>query len=180
MFQPIIELDGRILLFIQEFLRLEWLDPIVLALTSLGNGGIVWIVLAALFLVQKKYQKAGLAMVVSMLLGFLVTNVILKNWVCRPRPYTVIPELHALVTAADWSFPSGHSTSSIAAATAMYYRTPRYFGVPALALAILICLSRLYVGVHYPTDVLFGILAGLVSAWGALQVTGTPLSLIHV
>ena len=144
MFQPIIELDGRILLFIQEFLRLEWLDPIVLALTSLGNGGIVWIVLAALFLVQKKYQKAGLAMVVSMLLGFLVTNVILKNWVCRPRPYTVIPELHALVTAADWSFPSGHSTSSIAAATAMYYRTPRYFGVPALALAILICLSRLY------------------------------------
>lgn len=174
MFQPIIELDGRILLFIQEFLRLEWLDPIVLALTSLGNGGIIWIVLAALLLAQKKYQKAGLAMVVSMLLGFLVTNVILKNWVCRPRPYTVIPELHALVTAADWSFPSGHSTSSIAAATAMYYRMPRYFGVPALALAILICLSRLYVGVHYPTDVLFGILAGLVSAWGALQVTGTP------
>ncbi len=103
MFQPIIELDGRILLFIQEFLRLEWLDPIVLALTSLGNGGIVWIVLAALLLAQKKYQKAGLAMAVSMLLGFLVTNVILKNWVCRPRPYTVIPELHALVTAADWS-----------------------------------------------------------------------------
>ena len=174
MFQPIIELDGRILLFIQEFLRLEWLDPIVLALTSLGNGGIIWIVLAALLLAQKKYQKAGLAMAVSMLLGFLVTNVILKNWVCRPRPYTVIPELHALVTAADWSFPSGHSTSSIAAASAMYCRTPRYLGVPALALAILICLSRLYVGVHYPTDVLFGILAGLVSAWGALQVTGTP------
>ena len=113
-------------------------------------------------------------MAVSMLLGFLVTNVILKNWVCRPRPYTVIPELHALVTAADWSFPSGHSTSSIAAAAAMYCRTPRYLGVPALALAILICLSRLYVGVHYPTDVLFGILAGLVSAWGALRVTGTP------
>ncbi len=171
MFQTIIELDGRILLFIQEFLRLDWLDPIVLFLTSLGNGAIVWIVLAAFFLVQKKHQKAGLAMALSMFVGALITNVILKNWVCRPRPYTAIPELHALVTAQDWSFPSGHSTSSIAAATAMYFRTPRTMGIPALALAAIICLSRLYVGVHYPTDVLFGVLAGLFSAWCALQIT---------
>lgn len=172
MFQTIIELDGRILLFIQEFLRFEWLDPIVLFLTSLGNGAIIWIVFTALLLAQKKYQKAGLAMALSMILGFLVTNVILKNWVCRPRPYTAIPELHALVTAGDWSFPSGHSTSSIAAAAAMYDRTPRYLGIPALALAILICLSRLYVGVHYPTDVLFGILAGVISAWCSLRIIG--------
>ena len=113
MLQMMAELDGRILLFIQEFLRFEWLNPIVLFLTSLGNAGVIWIVLAVLFLIQKKYQKTGIAMTIALLLGLLVTNILLKNWVCRPRPYVAIPQLNALVTAADWSFPSGNSTSSM-------------------------------------------------------------------
>ena len=125
MLQMMAELDGRILLFIQEFLRFEWLNPIVLFLTSLGNAGVIWIVLAVLFLIQKKYQKTGIAMTIALLLGLLVTNILLKNWVCRPRPYVAIPQLNALVTAADWSFPSGHSTSSMAAALVIFCRTPR-------------------------------------------------------
>lgn len=171
MLQYIVELDGAILLFIQEHLRFEWLDPIVLFLTSLGNAGAVWIVLAAALLIQKKYQRAGLAMALSLLLGFLVTNLLLKNWVCRPRPYTAIPQLIPLVTEGDWSFPSGHSTSSMAAAVAMFCRTPRGIGVPPVVLAVAICLSRLYVGVHYPTDVLCGALVGVLAAVCSLQVT---------
>lgn len=171
MFSYIVELDGRILLFIQEFLRFEWLNPVVLFITSLGNAGVVWIALAAMFLVQKKYQKTGLSMVISLLIGFLVTNLLLKNWVCRPRPYNVIPELHALVTAGDWSFPSGHSTCSMAGAVPMFCGLPRKIGVPALILAVLICLSRLYVGVHYPTDVLCGALVGVLAGICALWIT---------
>lgn len=171
MLQYIAELDGSILLFIQEFLRFEWLNPLVLFLTSLGNAGALWIVLAALLLIQKKYRKTGFAVAVSLLVGALITNLLLKNWVCRPRPYTVIPELHALVTARDWSFPSGHSTSSIAAATVMMCQLPRKIGIPAFVIAVLICLSRLYVGVHYPTDVAAGILIGVLSAVIARKVT---------
>ena len=170
MIQYITELDGNILLFIQEFLRFEWLDPIVLFLTALGNGGAVWIALTACFLIQKKYQKTGIAMALSLILVALITNVLLKNLVMRPRPYTMIPELHALVTAADWSFPSGHSTSSIAAAFVMFRELPRNIGVPALVLAVIICLSRLYVGVHYPTDVLCGAAIGLLSAVCAMHL----------
>lgn len=170
MLQYILELDGTALLFIQEYVRMEWLNPIVLFFTSLGNAGAVWIVLAAALLIQKKYQKAGLAMAISLLLGFLVTNLLLKNWVCRPRPYTAIPQLVPLVTAGDWSFPSGHSTSSMAAGTVMFCQMPRHIGAPALALAILICLSRLYVGVHYPTDVLCGGLIGIAAALCATRL----------
>lgn len=171
MLQYIAELDGSILLFIQEFLRLEWLDPLVLFLTSLGNAGALWILLAGLLLIQKKYRKTGYAVAVSLLVGAFITNLLLKNWVCRPRPYDVIPELQALVTARDWSFPSGHSTSSIAAATVMLCQLPKKAGVPAFVIAVLICLSRLYVGVHYPTDVLAGILIGVLSAVAAMKIT---------
>lgn len=171
MLQYIVELDGEILLFIQEFLRFEWLNPIVLFLTSLGDGGLIWIVLAALLLTQKKYQKAGVSMAVALLIGLLITNVLLKNQICRPRPYAAIPELQSLTTASGWSFPSGHSTSSIAAAAAMFPRTPGWMGVSALILAVLICLSRLYVGVHYPTDVICGALVGVLAAFCAGKIT---------
>ncbi len=171
MFPYIVEVDGRILLLIQEFLRFEWLNPIVLFLTSLGNAGVIWILLAAILLLQKKYQKTGVSMAISLLIGFLITNLLLKNWVCRPRPYNMIPELHALVTANDWSFPSGHSTCSMAGAVSMFLGLPKKMGVPALILGALICLSRLYVGVHYPTDVLCGAAIGVLAAVCAFRIT---------
>ncbi len=171
MLQFITELDGRILLFIQEYLRFEWLNPIVLFLTRLGDAGVIWILLAAVFLIQKKYQKTGISMAIALLLGLLATNVLLKNWVCRPRPYVTIPGLDALVTAGDWSFPSGHSTSSMAAAVVIFCRTPRKIGIPAMILGVLICLSRLYVGVHYPSDVICGALIGVLAAACALRMT---------
>ena len=164
MLQLIVETDAKILLWIQDFVRTDWLDPVVLFLTSLGDGGAVWIVLAALLLLWKKQRKTGGAVAIALLLGYLGTNLLLKNLVMRPRPFDAIPQLHALVHAGGWSFPSGHSTSSMAAGTVMFCQMPRHIGAPALALAILICLSRLYVGVHYPTDVLCGGLIGIAAA----------------
>ena len=154
----IIEIDGRILLWIQDFLRFDWLNPIVLSITKLGDAGTVWIVLTALLLLWKKYRKTG---------GAMAT---LKNLVMRPRPFDAIPQLEALVHAGGWSFPSGHSTSSMAASIVMFRQLPRRVGIPALALGILICLSRLYVGVHYPTDVLCGALIGIVAGLCAIQL----------
>ena len=109
-------------------------------------------------------------MATALLLGYLATNLLLKNLVMRPRPFDAIPQLEALVHAGGWSFPSGHSTSSMAASIVMFRQLPRRVGIPALALGILICLSRLYVGVHYPTDVLAGTVTGILSGWASVQV----------
>ena len=100
-----------------------------------------------------------------MLIGLIVTNVILKNWVARIRPYELIQGLECIVGKEhDFSFPSGHTTNSLACAWVLFRKAPRKMGVPALVLAILIALSRLYVGIHYPTDVLGGAVIGIGSA----------------
>lgn len=88
-------------------------------------------------------------------------NVILKNIVARTRPYDVIPGLVSLVGAQkDYTFPSGHTGSSFASAVVLCRMLPKRYGIPAVVLACLIGLSRLYVGVHYPTDVIAGAMIG--------------------
>lgn len=170
MLQLIQQVDSSILLFIQEFLRFEWLNPIVVFLTHLGDGGAIWIVFTALMLAQKQYRKTGISMAAALLLGVLFTNLLLKNLIMRPRPFDAILQLHALVLEHGWSFPSGHSTSSMAAGTVMFIYLPRKTGVTALIFAVMICLSRLYVGVHYPTDVIGGIIIGIFSAVCAVRI----------
>ena len=100
-----------------------------------------------------------------MIYNLVVLNVIMKNLFSRIRPYEVIDELTRIVPApSDFSFPSGHAGHSFAAAVVMMVMLPRKYGVPALVLAILISVSRLYVGVHYPTDVLGGCIIGTIMA----------------
>ena len=112
--------------------------------------------------------RHGLAYV---LFGLLVTNLVLKNWVARVRPYELIQGLNCLVGPQDdFSFPSGHTTNSLACAWVLFRRAPRKWGVTALVAAILISLSRLYVGVHYPTDVFGGAVIGICSACLAMRL----------
>ncbi len=168
MLEWLLNLDGNLLLFLQENVRNPVLTPLLRAITTLGNGGAVWIALAVLLLCIPRTRKVG-CMVAAALLGtLLVNNMILKNLAARTRPYEVIEGLTYLVREpTDYSFPSGHAGCSFAAACVMFRRLPGRYGVPALILAILISLSRLYVGVHYPSDVLFGMISGILISYGA-------------
>ena len=164
-------LDDNILLFFQEVIRNPVLTPILKVITTLGNGGAIWIVLAVLLLIIPKTRKVGFMTVLSLIGTLVINNMLLKNLVNRTRPYEVIEELTYLVrTPTDSSFPSGHSACAFSVACIMFRRLPKKYGVPALVLAIVIALSRLYVGVHYPSDVLFGTISGIAISYAAEAV----------
>lgn len=154
-------LDGQILLWIQDNLRNDFLTPIFKFITHLGDTGWFWIVATILCLFFAKTRKAGICSAIALIGSLLINNLILKNLVARIRPYEVVDGLSRIIEAqSDYSFPSGHAGASFAAAVIFFIYLPKKFGVPALILAFLISFSRLYVGVHYPTDVLAG---GLIS-----------------
>ncbi len=165
-FHTIQNFDESILLFIQENIRQPWLDGFWTSVTHLGDGGMVWILLAVLMLIPKRTRQAGAAALGGLAAGALITNVIVKNAVARMRPYDRMEELILMIEKQhDFSFPSGHTCASFAAAYAIYRMLPGKKGVPFLILATLISLSRLYVGVHYPSDVIAGAAVGLLAGW---------------
>lgn len=171
MLETLLQIDGSILLWIQEHIRNDFLTPLVKFVTHLGDKGMVWIAIALVCLVIGKTRKTGCLVILSLLGSLLVNNVFLKNLVARTRPYEVVEGLQRLIAAPhDFSFPSGHTGSSFAAAVVIFYMCPRKYGVPALILAVLISLSRLYLGVHYPTDVLGGAVTGTLIALGVCKL----------
>ncbi|MBQ2746751.1 MAG: phosphatase PAP2 family protein [Clostridia bacterium] len=130
-------------------------------ITKFGDGGVFWIALAVIFLIFKKTRKMGLCMGLALLMGFITGNLILKNVVGRIRPYDLNPEIEILVKhLSDYSFPSGHTLASFEAATAIFINNKK-IGIPALVLAFLIAISRIYLYVHYPSDVLAAIILGI-------------------
>lgn len=159
-------MDSGILLFIQENIRNEILNPIVIFITHLGDSGRIWILIAIILLLFSKTRRIGIMMIGAMLMSLIFNNFLLKNLVARVRPYEVIEGLNRIIEAqVDWSFPSGHTASSFAAAIVILKTSSKKYGIMAIILAIMISLSRLYVGVHYPTDVLFGMISGTLIAY---------------
>ena len=157
------DFDGSILIFIQEHIRCGFLDAIFPYLTHLGDAGIFWIVLTIVLLMFKKTRKAGLCSACALLGSLILNNLILKPLVNRTRPYEVVEGLRLMgKMASDASFPSGHTAASFASATALFPNLPRRYGVLLVILAFLIAFSRLYIGIHYPTDVLVGFLDGIL------------------
>lgn len=159
----------QLLDWIQANLRCGFLDAVLGALTHLGDGGIFWIILTLLFLILPKTRKAGAAMAISLALESLLCNVLLKPLVARVRPYEINTAVRLLLRAPkDFSFPSGHTGIAFAGAAAMGFARARG-RVPALVLASVIGVSRLYLYVHYPTDVLagaaLGVLTGALGVW---------------
>lgn len=136
-------------------------DKIVLFITHLGDKGFVWIGMALVFLFIKKYRKAGINMAVAMLISLLVVNMFLKNLIERDRPFITDPTLDNLVFEGSFSFPSGHTATSVTAAMSLFYWHKKE-GIAAIVLAVLISLSRIYICVHYPTDVLGGAVSGIL------------------
>lgn len=170
MLQSLLEWEGQLLVWIQENLRSDMLTPVMKGITSLGNAGIFWILLAVFLLTFKKTRSVGVISVMGILGSAIVNNLLLKPLVDRIRPYEVVEGLVCLIgKQEDASFPSGHTGVSFAVAVVLFKELPKKYGIPALVLASLIALSRLYVGVHFPTDVLGGMLSGigiaLFSCW---------------
>lgn len=135
-------------------------------ITRLGDAGIIWILLSIVLLLIPKTRKSGAVMVVALVVDVLLCNIVLKNLVARTRPYDVNTGVHLLVAKLhDYSFPSGHTAASFASVTALYLAGEKKLWKFALVLACLIAISRLYLYVHYPTDVLGGILFGVISGY---------------
>lgn len=166
MLETLLSLDGGFLLFLQESVRNPILNSIMIFITSLGNGGLLWIVATILLLIPKKTRKIGLMSGAALLGSLIINNHIIKNIVRRPRPFVTFTDLQILIpTPSEYSFPSGHTSSSFAAAAVFFRHLPGKLGIPSVVLAGLIGFSRLYVGVHYPTDVIAGVIMGILLSY---------------
>ncbi|MBQ4612275.1 MAG: phosphatase PAP2 family protein [Clostridia bacterium] len=155
------QVELTVLNWIQEHLRCDFLDTVMPIITRFGDEGIFWIIVAVILICIPKTRKAGLSMGLAMLMGWIVGNMILKNAVARIRPYDVQEGINLLIDRlSSYSFPSGHTLVCFEAATALTMRY-RKWGIAALVLAALVAFSRMYLFVHYPTDVLGGAVLGI-------------------
>ena len=162
--------DLPMLDWIQETMGCELLDTLMPLITLLGEAGIFWIACAVILALVPSQRKAGLSMAVALMLGLVICNIILKPTVGRIRPYDYQlqyfgREIALLIDAQhDFSFPSGHTIASIEACVALTLHNKK-LGIPACILAALVSFSRLYLYVHYPTDVFASIILGFILAW---------------
>lgn len=166
------EWEFSILYALQE-LHNPILDAIMVFVSTLGDDGLFWIAIGVICLFFKKHRKMGLQVLISMLFTYIIGNLILKNVFARPRPCDIDTAVAMLISRPHGhSFPSGHSMNGMVAAVALFLNNKK-IGVPALILATLIGFSRMYLFVHFPTDVLGGFAVGILVAiavdWGFRQ-----------
>lgn len=155
-------IDFSVLDFIQEHVRCTLLDLIMPLITRFGDMGLFWLVLGSFLVMFRRSRKCGINIVMAITGGFVICNLLLKNLIQRSRPCWLEPLSDMLIAVpSDYSFPSGHSMVSFAAATVIFHYNKRA-GIAALAFAVLIAVSRMYLYVHFPTDVICGSLIGAV------------------
>jgi len=154
--------ESEILLWIQSHLRNPVTDPLVSIFTQLGNSGVLFILLTLALLLYPKTRRVGLAAALGLLCSLLFTNLCLKLLFQRVRPWVDFPAILPLVSEGDPnSFPSGHTSAAFAFALAVLRADRRrWVRIGVIVLAVCMGLSRLYVGVHYPSDVLAGFIVG--------------------
>lgn len=170
------QLDEQIIWWIQTHVAHGWLDGPMLFISKMGDAGWFWITMGIVLLLwgirNRKFVRYGLALLLCLGTTALICNVILKPLVGRIRPYDLLGFPILVPPLADFSFPSGHTSSSFAAATAIYAMN-RKWGIAAYLFAGLMGISRLYLGVHFPTDVLAGAVIGFVMAKLTLLCLGS-------
>ena len=162
-------LDWAVLQAIRNFTACPLLDFLMPKITVLGNAGAIWIAAAIGLLCTKKYRRQGLLLLAGIVLGTLLGVAGLKNLVARPRPCWLDASVPLLIAApTDYSFPSGHTLISAIGAV-LLTKTDRRFGYIAIPLAVLIAFSRLYLYVHFPSDILGGAVLGAAIALAVWQ-----------
>ena len=170
--EALLTIDGNILLFIQEHIRNDILTPFMQVITKLGDyKGLILILFVLALLIIKGTRRTGICCAVAMALSGIFSNLIIKNIVGRTRPYDLLPDLTILVDKpSDTSFPSGHASLTATLAVAlllslsliMSKKLARGIGIGAICIALIVGFSRLYLGVHFPSDVIAGLILGVV------------------
>ena len=162
----IMSIDLTVVRFIREHISNGFLNVLMPAITLFGEAGIVPIATALIMMFFKKTRKAGITMACALALGFIIGNLGLKNIVARPRPYTVDSHVKLLVgELSDYSFPSGHTLATFECAVCLLINKFKKTGIAALVIACLVAFSRIYLYVHYPTDVIAGAILGTAFAF---------------
>lgn len=157
--------DMAILDLIQSNIRTGFMDAIMPFITQLGDAGLIWIIMSIGLIIPKKTRKIGFVMIIALILNGIICNIILKPMLARIRPFDVNTAIKLLINKPrDFSFPSGHTSASFTAASVLFFRKSKLF-VPSLVLAFLISFSRLYLYVHYPSDVLAGLVLGILCGY---------------
>ena len=173
----IVNFDVAVYQFVDSIMN-PVLDTIFTLITHLGDTpGIIWWVLAVILFIPKKTRKLGVLLIAGLAIASAVNNLALKNIIERPRPYNIDPSVWTnagyeyiwpglIDKSSSWSFPSGHTSSSIGAGLALLLGCCKdkklALGIPAFILSLLIGFSRIYVHVHYPSDVVAGAVVGLL------------------
>lgn len=169
----LMNIERAILLFFQS-IRNPVTDPIFGFFSIIGNAGFIWLITSVILIINKKTRRAGLEVLVCISLCWAVSDLILKPLIMRLRPFDVIDSLSVLyerfADAGSYSFPSGHSTSSFASAFALSVNFKKQSWI-FYTVAALIAISRLYIGVHFPTDVICGALLGTLGAAGVMVLS---------
>ena len=163
-FDFIYSVDFAVLDFIQETMRCQFLDVVMAVFSYMGEAGGIWIISAIIMMCFRKTRATGVMVLCAVAIGFVIGEITLKNIIERPRPFVQNPQIiPAIKLPSGYSFPSGHSCSSFAAATVLFARSKK-IGIPAIIIAFLIAFSRLYNYVHFPSDVISGIILGVIFA----------------
>lgn len=162
--------EFKILDFIREYMSSPVMDKIMCFFTFLGNAGWIWIALALVCLCSKKYRYTGIMLCAGLLMSLIVANLILKPAFARLRPFQIKEGIELILAAPnDFSFPSGHTMASVICATIIFLQHKK-MGIYAIILAVLISFSRLYLYMHFPSDVFFGAILGMLLGVSAVKI----------
>lgn len=162
--------DANALLYIQDFIRVPFLNAIMVFFSTIGNSGFLWIALGIVLLIPRHTRRGGFELLMCLLAAYIINDLVIKELVARARPYDNIESLKILVNPlSSYSFPSGHANSSFASAMALALAFGKK-GAWAYIPAAMIAASRCYVGVHYPSDVFAGMLVGTLVSFAVYMI----------